>query len=95
MTQMHIGMVVATTLKKELRESEGNDGLCGSGHWQAIEAGVVLSPDNVAHSISLRGQTNKRREEREYRRRLGATLTPECDSDESSSPARIHSLSVE
>ena len=53
MTQMQIGMVVATTLKKELRECEGNEGCGGSGHWQAIEAGVVLSPDNVAHSISL------------------------------------------
>ena len=59
MTQMQIGMVVATTLKKELRECEGNVGLCGSGHWQAIEAGVVLSPDNVAHSISLRAKRER------------------------------------
>jgi hypothetical protein len=47
MTQMQIGMVVATTLNKELRESEGNEGCGGSGHWQAIEAevvAVVLSP---------------------------------------------------
>ena len=56
---MQIGMVVATTLKKELSESEGNEGLCGSGHWQAVEAGVVLSPDNVAHSISLRAKRER------------------------------------